>query len=176
MKRFWILQALLPAAALAGCGSDERRPPVMAAPASRIEPPPSTSPASSKSPAKSVINISDEIRKACGITDAEAMFDYDSAQVKRGNHPVLEKLAICFKSGPLAGRQMQLVGHADPRGEQEYNLVLGGRRADNVKRFLTAEGLKDAQMVTSSRGEMDAKGTSEVGWVRDRRVDVLLKH
>lgn len=120
------------------------------------------------------INISDEIKKACGITDAEAFFDYDSANIQGAARTVLTKLATCFATGPLKGRKMNLVGHADPRGEEEYNMVLGGRRADNVKHFLTSVGLPDAQAMTTSRGEMDATGTDDASWAKDRRVDVVL--
>lgn len=120
------------------------------------------------------INISDEIKKACGITDAEAFFDYDSANVQGGARTVLTKLATCFATGPLKGRKMNLVGHADPRGEEEYNMVLGGRRSDNVKHFLVSVGLPDAQAMSTSRGEMDATGTDEAGWSKDRRVDIVL--
>jgi peptidoglycan-associated lipoprotein len=87
---------------------------------------------------------------------------------------VLKQLADCFSTGPLKGRQMRLVGHADPRGEPEYNLTLGGRRADNVKSFIAKQGLAEEQMSTTSRGEMDATGTDEASWARDRRVDVIL--
>ena len=53
-------------------------------------------------------------------------------------------------------------------------MVLGGRRADNVKAFIVQKGLDDGKVVTSSRGEMDATGTDESSWSRDRRVDVML--
>jgi peptidoglycan-associated lipoprotein len=69
---------------------------------------------------------------------------------------------------------MRLVGHADPRGDEEYNLVLGGRRSDAVKGYMTRAGLQDAQAQTTSRGEMDAEGTDESSWSNDRRVDVVL--
>ena len=87
---------------------------------------------------------------------------------------MLRKLAVCFSTGPLAGRQMGLVGHADPRGESEYNMLLGERRATNVKQVIVSEGLAPDKMSTSSRGEMDATGTDEASWARDRRVDVVL--
>jgi peptidoglycan-associated lipoprotein len=69
---------------------------------------------------------------------------------------------------------MRLVGHADPRGSDEYNLVLANSRADGVKIFLLSRGLRGQQMATTSRGEMDAKGTDEATWAADRRVDILL--
>ncbi|MGH8311603.1 MAG: OmpA family protein, partial [Steroidobacteraceae bacterium] len=84
--------------------------------------------------------------------------------MEAGYFPVLEKLATCFTKGRLAGKRMQLVGHADPRGETEYNLLLGGHRADNVKTFLVRVGMGARQIATSSRGEYEARGTNEASW------------
>jgi peptidoglycan-associated lipoprotein len=70
---------------------------------------------------------------------------------------------------------MRLVGHADPRGSSDYNMVLGGSRADTVKTFLTMKGMPGGRIATTSRGEMDASGTDDASWAKDRRVDVLLK-
>jgi peptidoglycan-associated lipoprotein len=53
-------------------------------------------------------------------------------------------------------------------------MVLGGRRADNVKGFIVQKGMPGGKVATSSRGEMDATGTDDASWSRDRRVDVLL--
>jgi peptidoglycan-associated lipoprotein len=69
---------------------------------------------------------------------------------------------------------MRLVGHADPRGDEEYNRVLGQRRADSVKGAIATAGLDSAKMETTSRGEDDASGTDDNGWAKDRRVDVML--
>jgi peptidoglycan-associated lipoprotein len=173
VKHVGLVFALLAAA----CGSEAKPPP--AAPSGGTEAPPATAaPAPSQKPdddpSKGQINISDEIKKACGITDSEAYFAYDSANVQPAARAVLQKLATCFTTGPLKGRTMNLVGHADPRGEEEYNMVLGGKRADNVKHLLTGLGLPDAQATTTSRGEMDATGTDEAGWAKDRRVDIVL--
>lgn len=163
---------------LSGCGSDAKKAPKTptaetASPASSADFTPSPDKPDDNA-TRGQINISDEIKKACGITDAEAFFEFDSANIQSGARSVLTKLANCFSTGPLKGRKMNLVGHADPRGEEEYNMVLGGRRADNVKGFLVSVGLPDAQAMTTSRGEMDATGTDEAGWAKDRRVDVVL--
>lgn len=157
--------------------ADEKPPPQTPAAVSQDPAPPPAAPPPQKptdDPARSQINISDEIKRACGITETEAKFAFDSANVRAGDHPVLDKLATCFTTGPLAGRTMRLVGHADPRGEPEYNLALGNQRSDNVKSYLVARGLKDAQGETTSRGEMDATGTDEASWAEDRRVDIVL--
>jgi peptidoglycan-associated lipoprotein len=121
-----------------------------------------------------VIRIAEEIRQACGIADADAHFAFDSARLQAVDYPVLQKIVVCFTSGPLARRQLRLVGHADPRGDEEYNLVLGGSRADGVRGFLVERGLAQQQVATSSRGEMDARGIDDPSWAADRRVDVLL--
>jgi peptidoglycan-associated lipoprotein len=158
------------------CGGENKPP---AAPSGNTEAPiatpaPAPSPKPDDDATKGQINISDEIRKACGISDAEAYFDFDSANVQPAARATLQKLATCFTSGPLKGRKMNLVGHADPRGEEEYNIVLGGRRADNVKHTLSGLGLPDSQATTTSRGEMDATGTDDASWAKDRRVDIVL--
>jgi peptidoglycan-associated lipoprotein len=163
---------------LSGCGSEAKPPP--AAPSGQTEAPKAvvapaeSTPKPDDDPARGQIVISDEIKKACGITDAEAYFDFDSANVQPAAKAVLTKLAKCFADGPLKGRKMSLVGHADPRGEEEYNMVLGGKRSDNVKRLLVSVGLPENQASTTSRGEMDATGTDEAGWAKDRRVDIVL--
>src|SRR5690606_15059253 len=125
-------------------------------------------------PRQSDINISDEIKKACGLTDTEAHFAYNSAKLRAEDKAVMKKLADCFMTGGLKGRTMRLVGHADPRGEEEYNMVLGGRRADNVAAAIKGEGLAEKQVTTTSRGEMEARGTDEESWAKDRRVDIVL--
>ncbi len=120
------------------------------------------------------ISIADEIKKACGIADPDAYFAFDSTKVTDQAGRVLGKLADCFIRGPLKGKTMKLVGHADPRGEAEYNMVLGQHRADSVKQFLVSQGLPSQQVQTTSRGKMDATGHDEATWAKDRRVDVLL--
>lgn len=167
---------LLASAATIACSKDAP-PPEVAPSDSGAEPEPAPAQDSEKpgdNPAQSDINISDEIKKACGLTDTEARFAYNSANVREADRAVMKKLAECFTTGKLKGRTMQLVGHADPRGEPEYNLVLGGRRADNVAGALKAEGLPAAQVTTTSRGEMEARGTDEASWAKDRRVDIHL--
>jgi len=117
-RSFYVLVAM---AALA-CGSDPKPPPVAPMPVVEAPPPPPPPPEPppqkpGDDPRQSVINVSDEIMVACGITEAEAKFGYDSAKVQKGDQPVLNKLVACFTTGKLSGRTMRLVGHADPRGE-----------------------------------------------------------
>jgi peptidoglycan-associated lipoprotein len=174
MKRALSLLAL--GSALA-CGSDPP-PPAKTADAAPAPAPAPASPANNPKPdddpQKGNINISDEIRKACGITDAEAFFAYDSANIREQDKAVLTKLATCFTTGPLKGREMRLVGHADNRGEEDYNMLLGQRRADNVKGAVVSAGMTAAKAFTTSRGELDSNGNDDASWQKDRRVDIVL--
>lgn len=162
-----------------GACSDEKKPaaaptpppPVASAPAPVVAP--ANNPKPDDDATRGDLNISDEIRKACGLTDADAYFAFDSAHVRSQDEVVLKKLATCFATGPLKGREMRLVGHADPRGSSDYNLVLGGKRADNVKAVIARYGLAADKIATTSRGAMDATGTDEASWSKDRRVDVV---
>jgi len=158
------------------CGSEPPPPAATPAPAPPPPAPPkqaAVAPKPVETPTQSNISISDEIRRLCGITDTEAFFAFDSANVRTQDRSVFKKLADCFTTGPLKGRHMRLVGRADPRGDEEYNRVLGQRRADNVKGAIGSVGLASERMETTSRGEDDANGTDESGWSKDRRVDIM---
>lgn len=175
-KTFGTLTLALAVSLCAACSSSQ----TPEAETPEAQPAPATEQSSGNSekpgddPAQSDINISDEIKKACGLSDTEARFAYNSANVREQDRAVLKKLADCFTTGGLKGRTMSLVGHADPRGEPEYNMVLGGRRADNVAAAIKREGLPEDQVTTTSRGETEARGTDEASWAADRRVDIHL--
>lgn len=126
------------------------------------------------------LSVSDAIAKACGIPPRAAgknvspSFDYDSAALGEEDRAMLGQVARCLTEGALRGRNVKLVGRADPRGEPEYNMTLGGSRADSVRRYMVDLGVGKEKLQATSRGELDATGTNEEGWARDRRVDIEL--
>jgi peptidoglycan-associated lipoprotein len=75
----------------------------------------------------------------------------------------------CLKK---ADRPVNLVGHADPRGTDEYNLALSDRRGQAVKEHLRRLGINDNRLRIVPRGALDARGTDEASWAKDRRVDL----
>ncbi len=178
--------AITPLLALACCYREMPPPaPAPAAPVAMTQPgpPPAPPPVAEKAtPEKEKSDIAsqcelfiaDEIKAACGMGQDQPHFAFDSAALTPQSDRILSKLADCFKTGPLKGRGMMLVGHADPRGSYEYNDRLGERRAESVDSYLTRKGLPQNRMETSSRGKRDAVGTNEATWALDRRVDVLL--
>jgi outer membrane protein OmpA-like peptidoglycan-associated protein len=111
-----------------------------------------------------------------GCTDFPALhFDYDSRDLPGDSKSVLQRLAGCVTTGSLKGARVLLTGHCDPRGEYEFNMILGAERAENVKSMLTGLGVAGATVTTSSRGKLDATGTDERSWAQDRRVDVEIR-
>lgn len=163
--------AVIATALTTGCGGAPPPPPKTATIAT---PPPEAHTPQSVPPTASTIVISDEIRNRCGISERDAYFAFDSTRVTSQDQSALDGVAHCFVSGPLKGRHLTLIGHADPRGEAEYNITLGLSRADAVEQYLVARGIAPAMAKTTSRGAIDAAGTDEVGWQKDRRVDVTL--
>lgn len=124
------------------------------------------------------VHVSDAIAKACriqfGDSDRAPKFDFDDAALLPEDREILSQLARCVTTGPLKGQKLALVGRADPRGESEYNMVLGDYRAGSVFEYLALLGVEPGGMRQTSRGELDAEGTDEDGFRRDRRVDVTL--
>jgi peptidoglycan-associated lipoprotein len=78
-------------------------------------------------------------------------------------------------TGKLTGKAVSLIGRADPRGTEEYNLGLGSRRSSSVGKYLQNLGVGTPQLAVTTRGALDATGTDESSWKNDRRVDVQLK-
>ncbi len=172
MKRLTAI--LLVATAAVACAKNEK--PLEPASGSSLkgDVPSEPTPVDDDTSGKSQIVIAQSIRQACGISDAEAFFEYDSARVSSVGQAVLERLSECFSTGPLKGETMRLVGHADPRGSDEYNMALGTRRAESVKEALVTYGLRGNVVTTASRGETEAEGTDSETWPHDRRVDVTV--
>lgn len=159
-----------------GCGSEPPPAPVApVAPAATEKPVVAAPPAASSAP-KRPVNVSDEIRRLCSLPEPKdaPRFDFDTSDVVGDDRTTLQALAKCMTDGPLKGRSVRLVGRADPRGEQEYNMALGAKRSSNVKQYMTSLGIGDARLLQTSRGELDAKGTDEDTWRLDRRVDIEL--
>jgi len=173
MRPIRVLSAAAIALAALGCSDDPKPPPRTAADAPSAGGAPAPRPETPvRSDAAADVRIDPRIAKSCGLDATH--FDFDSASVRPEARRVLDTIAQCFTSGPLEGKAMRLVGHADPRGEVDYNFALGQRRAGSVGEYLKAKGVRDEKLTTTSRGELDASGSDEAGWREDRRVEVLL--
>jgi len=162
------------AATLIGCGPDAK--PANTAEGTKTTdatPPPKTARDDVKTPTSGSIEIDDEIIKLCGNIPV-AHFAFDSSSITGSAAQALDPLAVCFTTGPAKGRKMVLTGHTDPRGETEYNFALGQRRAGSVSDYLASKGMQKTQLEPTSKGELEANGTDEDGWAKDRKVKISL--
>jgi peptidoglycan-associated lipoprotein len=107
------------------------------------------------------------------LATREIFFDYDSYVVKEEYRPMLEAHAAYLMSHPDA--HLILNGNADQRGSREYNLALGQKRAEAVRKALAVMGASDAQMEAVSFGEekLRNEGLTEEAHAENRRVDVV---
>lgn len=144
-------------------------------------PPSATSSAEVAPPAAAVspnVAVSNDLARECSLhlssVEHAPKFGYNQDHLLPQDRDVLEKVATCVTTGPLKGRKLELVGRADPRGTDEYNLGLGTRRANTVIEFLRRLGVRPDQLAGTTRGDLDAAGGDERGWQVDRRVDVVL--
>ncbi|HEY0189981.1 MAG TPA: OmpA family protein [Kofleriaceae bacterium] len=124
--------------------------------------------------------VSGDIAQMCGIkpaasTKTSPQFDYDKDELTPEDRAVLDQLASCLTQGALKGKAIALIGRADPRGTEEYNLGLGSRRAASVSTYLGRLGVGQPQLAVTTRGALEATGSDEAGWKQDRRVDIQLK-
>ena len=163
--------------ALSACGGKATKkqpvPPAVSAPTA-----PATPAAATTVPASPNVGVSDDLAKQCSLRFARVetapKFDFNATELQQSDRDVLQQVAECLTRGPLQGRTVQLVGHADPRGTEEYNLGLGSRRAESVRAYLHRLGVPPNLLSPTTRGEVDANGNDESGWQRDRRVDLQL--
>jgi peptidoglycan-associated lipoprotein len=97
-------------------------------------------------------------------------FGFDQASLNAEATSTLNTNAECLK-GKGAGRNVDLVGRADPRGTTEYNMALSDRRAQAVQDYLKRLGIQANRIPKVPRGALDATGSDEGSWAKDRRVD-----
>ena len=107
------------------------------------------------------------------LSKREVFFEFDSFVVADKYKPMVEAHAR-YLSGNRAAK-VTVQGHGDERGAREYNIALGQRRADAVKRMMTLLGVQEIQIETVSFGEEKPRnlGHDETAWTENRRVDIV---
>lgn len=98
-------------------------------------------------------------------------FDFDSFTVKASEAEKIRKLASVLKTSKAAPVKLQIEGHCDERGSNEYNLALGEKRARAIQDALVAEGVPSGTVTTISYGEERpaAEGHDEAAYSKNRR-------
>ncbi len=106
------------------------------------------------------------------LANRSVYYPQDVDAVQDADKPAVRAHASYLAAHP--NRTVRLEGHADERGSSEYNLALGQRRAEGVKKMLVLGGAKDGQIETVSYGEEKPKasGHDETSWAQNRRTDI----
>jgi peptidoglycan-associated lipoprotein len=102
-------------------------------------------------------------------------FDYDSYVIKPEFQSAIEAHARFLKAAN--GRRVSIEGHTDERGGREYNLALGQRRSEAVRRALGLLGVPDNQIEAVSFGKEKpvAPGSDETAWAQNRRAEIAYR-
>jgi peptidoglycan-associated lipoprotein len=178
-----ILWSILIASFLAACATTptETQPPAGVedrAPGS-AQPGPAAQPA----PARPVTGVdltgskpaaADPLKDPANVLSQRSVYyEFDKYDVKDEYRPMIEAHAAYLRAH--AGTKMLIQGNTDERGSREYNIALGQRRSEGVKRMLKLLGVAEDQVEAVSLGEEKPKetGHTEEAWQRNRRSDML---
>jgi peptidoglycan-associated lipoprotein len=107
------------------------------------------------------------------LSRRSVFFEFDSIVVKDEFRPMVEAHARYLAAN--RGARATIQGHTDERGSREYNIALGQRRADAIKRMMTLVGAQDGQIETVSFGKEKPRnpGHDEASWAQNRRGDIV---
>ncbi len=182
MRAIWI--AVLSTAILAACSSapttDEQAPvgvedrkPGAVGPGAKpqaVKPPPvaAVDLTAGRKPALSPLTDPGSI-----LSKRSIFYDFDKFDIRDEYRSLVEAHARYLRDNPKA--KMLIQGNTDERGGREYNLALGQRRSEGVKRMLLLLGAKEEQIEAVSLGEEKprAEGHAEDAWAQNRRSDIL---
>ena len=106
------------------------------------------------------------------LSKRSVFFDYDSNSVKDEYRGMVQ--AHSRYLGDKRDSKIRIEGNCDERGSREYNLALGQRRAESVKKMMTVQGVSDGRIETISFGEEKpmSPGHDEQAWSQNRRADI----
>jgi peptidoglycan-associated lipoprotein len=173
---FGLLGCLVAAACSSKAANKPTLPPPAQTASREVADPPATPAAVAASPHVGVAaDLATQCRLQFSSRQQAPKFEFDQFELLVEDRNVLDQVAECVTQGPLRGKAVHLIGRADARGTEEYNLGLGTRRAESVRSYLQRLGVPAQQLQPSTRGAMDATGAEEAGWRVDRRVDLVLK-
>ncbi|MGC3962786.1 MAG: peptidoglycan-associated lipoprotein Pal [Rhodocyclaceae bacterium] len=173
MKHYQLPLAALTAIVLAACSSTPTQEPAPVANNAPIQVQPQQQPTTT-TPVQPSGNPFAVLRDPNNILSKRSVyFDFDSYVVNQQYVPLVEAHARFLKANPSA--KVLIQGNTDERGSSEYNLALGQKRADAVKKNLSLLGVPESQVESVSLGKEKPKaaGHDEASWAQNRRSDIL---
>jgi len=169
-----IVLSLALASLLAACGSQEVKKDVPVADRTTgTQQPAQTGSTSTTTPAQQPAIAANPLKDPANILSKRSVyFDFDSNVVKDEFRPLVQahsKYMVDRKDSKI-----RIEGNCDERGSREYNLALGQRRAEAVKKTMTVLGVAESRIETVSFGEEKPAnaGHDEAAWAQNRRADI----
>jgi len=173
--RSTLVRLTVAALLLAGCS---KKPPEVAPDPSQ-QPQPTTpvgTPDTNRPPVTTTDPATCQNAITSGVNELSRMvnFDTDKYDVRPSDMGILDAKADLLKLFPLV--RLRVIGHADERYTDEYNLVLGTRRAESVRDYLVRKGIDGGRLETASLGETAPldPGHHEAAWDKNRRAEFTL--
>jgi peptidoglycan-associated lipoprotein len=160
----------------AGCASKEKQPDAAVTDRSTGTTAPSatTTPGTSSTTPRTTQSVTGNPLTDPGniLSKRSVYFDFDSNAVKDEYRNMIQAHARYLNDN--RSRNIRIEGNCDERGSREYNLALGQRRAESVKKVMTVLGVQDGRIETTSYGEEKPKnpGHDEAAWAENRRADI----
>lgn len=173
MKIHLILAAAaLAALTLTACTTPPSQPPAEIKDATGVPPTVTTPPPGGASTGQITAVNPTAVETFNPLKDFSIYFESDKYDVSDTYIPVVRRHADYLLKNP--GKRASVQGNTDERGSREYNLSLGQKRAEAVKKLLVTMGAKDAQIEAVSFGEEkpQALGQDEAAWSKNRRSDI----
>lgn len=115
-----------------------------------------------------------ERNRVMGIIAERVHFDFDKSDIRPDAETVLQRKVSVLREYP--GIRLRIEGHADERGSNEYNLALGQRRAESVRRYLVSYGVDASRFAIISYGEERpaVNASNESAWAENRRGEFVV--
>jgi peptidoglycan-associated lipoprotein len=161
------------AAALAACGSNEVKQDVPVTERSAGTATPPTTGSTGTTSGLPRTDVSSTSLTTGELAKRSVYFDFDSNAVKDEFRPLVQAHSK-YMTSDKRDSKIRIEGNCDERGSREYNLALGQRRAESVKKVMTVLGVQDGRIETVSYGEEKpmGQGHDEAAWAQNRRADI----
>jgi len=164
---------LMIAVAAAACASHEQRTePQVTDKSTGVNPPSATTGSNTVTPTNPNAGVSGNELHSGVLAKRSVYFDFDSNSVKDEYRGLIQAHSRYLNDH--RDSRIRIEGNCDERGSREYNLALGQRRAEAVKKIMTVLGVNDGRIETVSYGEEKpvANGHDEAAWAQNRRADI----
>ena len=176
MRAIWLALLIAGLAACSGAPTTEQDPASVedrSAKPVQKDPVPIAGPIAKVDVTSANITGQDPAVKTGVLAQRSIFYDLDQYDIKDQYKPLVEAHARYLRDNP--SRKMLVQGNTDERGSREYNIGLGQKRADGVKRMLLLLGAREEQVESVSLGEEKprAEGHDEQAWSQNRRSDIL---